>query len=58
MALDLNASPDDEGDEGPDLNQPSAKEQDRNIHDPLEGAAAGEIKRGDPLPALHLQPAV
>jgi hypothetical protein len=54
----LNASPDDEGDEGPNLNQPSAKEQDRNIHDPLEGAAAGEIKRGDPLPALHLQPAV
>jgi hypothetical protein len=47
MALDLNATPDDEGDEGPDLNQQPANEQDRSIHDPLEAVDAGEIKRGD-----------
>jgi hypothetical protein len=57
MALDLNATPDDEGDEGPFLNQPPANEQDRS-NDPLQAVGASEIKRGDPLPALLLQPAV
>lgn len=58
MALDLNATPEDEGDEGPDLNQPSANEQDRSIHDSLEAVGAGELKRGDPLTVLLLQHAV
>lgn len=58
MALDLNATPDEEGDEGPDLNEPPANEQDRSIHDPLEAVGASQIKRGDSLLALLLQHAV
>jgi len=54
MALHLNATPD----EGPDLNEPPANEQDRSIHDPLEAVGASEIKRGDSLLALLLRHAV
>lgn len=65
MALDLNATPDDQGDEGADdqedkgspPNQPPANEQDRSIHDPLEAVGACGTKRGT-VPALLLQPAV
>lgn len=52
------ATPDEKGDEGSDLNDPPANEQDMSIREPLEANGAGEIKRGESLPALLLQHAV